>query len=519
MRLFGPSSPTGASFPRAGQTPPFFPAFSILAGIAAGLVCLLAVHHYEQRGLTLSHYDAKAHLVVARRILDSLTPGWRQIGAVWLPLPHLLNMLPVQNDAMYRTGAFAIALSVVCGAVTAAAFAATVLQLTRSRAGALAAATLALANPSVLYLHSTPMTEPLLFALCALMILAAVRWALAPDLHVPRLFGWLIVLACLTRYEAWPVSGAAIVLSAWAWWRRGTPLNALAPVVGRLLLYPLGAVAGFMLLSRLTVGAWFVGSGFFAPDPELQGHALTVIERMREGTIALAGSVVVTAGLVSAATIAATAIVWRARSALVIPLALAAAGALPFAAYLSGHPFRIRYEIPLVIAASLAIGIAAGLIRRIGPGVALLLLALVFRHTSPFDPQAPMVIEAQRDLGNRDGRRAVTECLAKSYRGETIMVSMGALAHYMQELSLAGFSIADFVHEGNHPLWDSAITRGPAPLVGWVLVEEYAEGGDALFRRARELPHFFDGFDRVCEGGHVALYKRRDRAAEVTDGP
>ena len=49
-------------------------------------------------GLSLSHYDAKAHLVVARRIFDSLTPSWEQIGAVWLPLPHVLNALPVQID-------------------------------------------------------------------------------------------------------------------------------------------------------------------------------------------------------------------------------------------------------------------------------------------------------------------------------------------------------------------------------------------------------------------------------------
>ena len=63
---------------------------------------------YARLDLTLSHYDAKAHLVVARRILDSLTPEYSQIGAVWLPLPHLLDMLPVQSDAMYRTGASAV---------------------------------------------------------------------------------------------------------------------------------------------------------------------------------------------------------------------------------------------------------------------------------------------------------------------------------------------------------------------------------------------------------------------------
>ena len=71
-------------------------------------------------GLTLSHYDARGHLVVARRILDSITPGWQQIGAVWLPLPHLLNALPVQIDAFYRSGASGVAISIVAFAVAAA---------------------------------------------------------------------------------------------------------------------------------------------------------------------------------------------------------------------------------------------------------------------------------------------------------------------------------------------------------------------------------------------------------------
>ena len=66
-------------------------AIVVVWGVSAALV-------YHDQGLTLSHYDAKGHLVVARRVFDSLTPAWRQIGAVWLPLPHLLNLLPVQID-------------------------------------------------------------------------------------------------------------------------------------------------------------------------------------------------------------------------------------------------------------------------------------------------------------------------------------------------------------------------------------------------------------------------------------
>ena len=63
-----------------------------------------AAAYFAVQGLTLSHYDARAHLVVARRIADSLTPGWRQFGTVWLPLPHALNAPFAWMDWNYRTG-------------------------------------------------------------------------------------------------------------------------------------------------------------------------------------------------------------------------------------------------------------------------------------------------------------------------------------------------------------------------------------------------------------------------------
>jgi hypothetical protein len=45
--------------------------------------------------------------------------------------------------------------------------------------------------------------------------------------------------------------------------------------------------------------------------------------------------------------------------------------------------------------------------------------------------------------------------------------------------------------------------------VRWVVIEERAESGDALFQAAAKDPHFLDGFERVAEGGGVALYRAR----------
>src|SRR5262245_56626759 len=122
-------------------------AAATVSAIAGTLVAL----YYSRLGLTLSHYDARGHLVVARRIVDSITPGWQQIGAVWLPLPHLLNALPVQIDAFYRTGASAVAISIVSYAIATAAIAWIIHTLTESTAAAVAGGSVFAINPNVLY--------------------------------------------------------------------------------------------------------------------------------------------------------------------------------------------------------------------------------------------------------------------------------------------------------------------------------------------------------------------------------
>ena len=74
---------------------------STSAGVVQVLICLFlsaaimaaAIAWFYRTGATLYSGDAEAHLDIARRIFDSRTPGWSQVGTTWLPLPHLL-MIP-----------------------------------------------------------------------------------------------------------------------------------------------------------------------------------------------------------------------------------------------------------------------------------------------------------------------------------------------------------------------------------------------------------------------------------------
>src|SRR6185436_849167 len=149
-------------------------------------------------------------------------------------------------------------------------------------------------------------------------------------------------------------------------------------------------------------------------------------------------------------------------------------------------------------------GVMAGWSKRGRLVGAIVLLAVVGYELRPLDASAPMVVEAQWDRPNVPVRAQVTACLGRPERGVKIMASMGSLGHYMQEASRAGFSIRDFLHEGNGDLWLAALVR-PLPYADWILIEEKAEGGDMLAELTRAHPEFLTGYRRVCEGAGLAL--------------
>jgi hypothetical protein len=474
---------------------------------AALVVGCAAVWVYAQQGLTLSHYDAKAHLVVARRVLDSLTPGWKQIGAVWLPLPHLLNLFPVQIDLFYRTGASAVAISVLSFVIAAWASARLVLHATGSRAGALVAGAIVVSNPNMLYLQATPMTEALLLGLTTLAVLLVARWVDDPAPGRRRAAGASIVLACLTRYEAWPVTAAALGLAGVAFLRRGLGWRETVQHVARLAVYPVLTVIGFMVQSRLTIGEWFVTGGFFVPDNPDLGRPFRALVSVGWGARALDGWGVALTGSAGAIALLVVGLRRKPRASVLVVLALFAVAALPWYAFFEGHPFRIRYMVPLLPALAVAAGSLVGLAGRARWAAAAVVLALVAWQVRPFDPRAPMVVEAQWDRPNTLERQKVTAYLAHHRHGEKVLVSFGSLSHYVQELSKAGFRVRDFIHEGNDVMWNAALEH-PFAHAGWILIEERAEGGDQLAARAAGTPSFLDHFERVAEGGGVALYRR-----------
>jgi hypothetical protein len=195
----------------------------------AACVSFISFAVYFQHGGLLLYGDAVAHINIARRVFDSLTPGLLQLGTVWLPLPHLLMIPFLLSDSAWQSGIGGSIPSMVAYVLGTAG----VFRLVRSvlsvksqpdppaRIAAWLSAVIYAVNPNLIYLQITAMTESLYLAL---FIWAVVYFSefvqesdradqATPDAASSSLMkcGLCLVAACLTRYDGWFLAAAMCV--------------------------------------------------------------------------------------------------------------------------------------------------------------------------------------------------------------------------------------------------------------------------------------------------------------------
>src|SRR6266481_4426233 len=137
--------------------------YAFVTAIAAGISVGALVFYYHQ-GTLLLNGDAVAHINIARRVFDSRTPGLFQLGTVWLPLPHLLNIPFIFNDRMWQTGLGASLPSMIAY-VAGMRGVFRLVQGLASRSAAWIGALIYAFNPNLIYMQATAMTESLYLAL------------------------------------------------------------------------------------------------------------------------------------------------------------------------------------------------------------------------------------------------------------------------------------------------------------------------------------------------------------------
>ncbi|HLK50948.1 MAG TPA: glycosyltransferase family 39 protein [Bryobacteraceae bacterium] len=193
-----------------------------------------AVWFVYAHGWTFYYGDAEAHWDIARRILDSRTPGYDQIGTVWLPLPHWLLMPLARVDAWWQSG-FAAAIPSASSFVMAGGFLfCAVRRLFDSVAAAAASTALFATNPNVLYLQSIPMTEALFWASLSALLYFTVRFRQTGGWGAAAGAGIACCAGTLTRYEAWFLIPFVAAYVAWSAKRRRIAMAAWFAVLAGL---------------------------------------------------------------------------------------------------------------------------------------------------------------------------------------------------------------------------------------------------------------------------------------------
>ena len=336
-----------------------------------------------------------------------------------------------------------------------------------------------------------------------------------------RRVGLAFALACLTRYEAWPVTAAALVAAALgALARAATIRGRCARASPRSRVYPAAAVARASRSSAASsIGEWFVAERLLrAGEQGARRSADRRAPRSAGARATLSGPALIVARRRR-----------RSRSLLVVGLVepparatlLAAAGAasataaLPWLAFLDGHPFRIRYMVPLIAAEAVGAGVVAGIVprRRLRARCASRCSSLAALRAAAARRRRRRWSSKRSGTGRtRRCAQRVTDCLGAAViaarrswpawdRSATTCRSCRAPA------SRSAISCTKATATSG---WRRSI--GPRPYAGWMLIEEKAEGGDMLAHaRARAT--------RVSRRVRARLRRRRGRALSTDSEP
>src|SRR5580704_6851348 len=450
----------------------------LFAAAFLAVLSVLAARFCFTHGYTLYYGDAEAHLNIARRILDSRTPGPEQIGTVWLPLPHLLMIPFVMHDAWWRNGLAGVIPSAICFILAGTFLFAAALRAYSSAAAAWVVTLLFALNLNILYLQSTPMTEPLFLASLAGLLWATLWFRDSQSVYAVIAAAAASNAASLTRYEGWflipfvclyllavsrrkwhaVLFGALAALGPLAWLAHNQYYysNALEFYNG-----PWSAMANYR---RQLAG----GMKPYPGDHDWRAAWRYYVEA---GKLA-ASPLLLWLGAISGVVALARRVVWPIFFLALTPLFYV------WSMHSSGTPifvptlwpfswYNTRYAVAVMPLAAFAARAFASS-QRWG---AVLAAAVVVVGSGIVLKGAFLSICWKESEVNSVARRAWThqaaEFLNHNYQpGSGILFSFGDLTGVLRE---AGIPIREGLHDGNHPQWDAVMARPDL-----VLNEEWA---------------------------------------------
>jgi Dolichyl-phosphate-mannose-protein mannosyltransferase len=495
--------------------------------LIAAAIAITAARWSFSHGYVLNDGDAEAHFNIARRILDSRTPGPEQIGTGWLPLTHILLIPFVMHGNWWQTGLAGTIPSAACFALAAIFLFAAAQRAFHSPPAAFAVMLVFLLNPNMLFLSTAPMTEPV-FAACAAALLFATLWFRDSQSI------WALLLAAaasnaasLTRYEGWfliPFAALYLLIVAKNKW--------LAILFG--------------LLASLAPLAWAAHNRFYNGDAlefyRGQWSAMGIYQRqLARGMVRYPGDhdwrktveyystavqlVVGWPALILGA-VGIFAALWRRAwwpvlllllSPVFYAISMHSSGTPIFVPTLYPHSFyNTRYALaalPLTAFCAAALVMLVPNRWKIWRWLAALIVIAIPAAEWTMHPESICWKETEVNSAvRRQWTRSAANYLAAHYRpGDGIIFPFGDMTGVLRE---AGIPIREGLFDGNGAAFEMALSRPDLFLQSrWALAFSGDRIATAILRGDKRGPHYLLEATIIVKGAPVIEIYRRDRGA------
>lgn len=506
------------------RTPIIYDRYLLVVIGLAVLVSIVGFLYFFNQGATLLYPDAQARLLITRRVVDSPTAGFAQLGGVWPPLTHIIALPFIANDFLYHTGIALSIQSMIAYVLVAVYLYKALVFLTDEPAAGLLAALIFVSNPNIIYMQSTAMTELPMYA----ALMASVYYLLRMG-REPERPAWLIangianLLGCLIRYEVWIVVLMQMAIVFYIYWRHRFSLRKVEAHFIYWAYWALLGIAIWVVWNALIFGdpLAFQRGEYAKPslwvtnnDPVV-GHLDIAFLTYWFSTLAVSG-VLFYVGIFGAVYYT-----FRQRLRADSVAVYAVVGLFPaFVAMLygaqrpmqitevTGGMYNIRFSLVLLLPLAIFIAYMAQRSWLKKALIVVILMAsnlLILRDQGIITLREPIV--SLQSGFNRDVSRTAT-WLQAHYDGDTMLLEGpgNELLQFTAQLPLK-----NLIYEGSYKLWELALSD-PAHYAEWIFMRsrsDTSEQGDKVWQRWNNDPYLHQHYTLVYEGDYQQIYRRR----------
>lgn len=493
------------------------------------IVSSISAYISVKYGYILAYNDATAHLNTARRVVDSATPGIVQLGSVWLPLLHILQVPFVSIDYLWRSGLAGWVVSGISFIVTCVFLYKLVVYMTEhKRAGFISVLVLSL-NANMLYLQTTAMFEPLLMATAVIAVYYLARWTKEEKINHLIFAAFFTMLATLTRYDGWALFIA-------------TSLYVLFVAVVKKIKHKEGVLFFFVFLAGFGIVLWLLYNWAIFSDPlyfqrsEYSAAAQQEILEARDQLPAKGSwplsfqvysiAVILNVGIIATA-LGTLGIVWYSlrhvrTPTLWAPLLLFVPYPFNILSLYLGQSviwmpimppyfetfFNIRYGLLVLPAVSFFIAYIASKHNISQISIVLLLCVQMYLFFNPsvfplFGKEIGLVTLSDTVSSVNEQTKNASDFLKNNYDGGRIMASSASIDAFIFR---SGIPLKNYITEGSGDYWTESL-QDPGKHATWIVF--FQDGSDRVGKVVSKWEPLEDEYDVVYDDETYVIYKRK----------